>query len=136
MKRLIPNLLKLLHRCDAHLVIKLENSEVSSSGTEWFSTIFKMLMYDKKIQCKFDCLFRQTALQAFKPTFMRYRFLNTKKKKWSFFISFSFGNYLFSVSWRWLNLNVFIGFSLSKKAKRNYRANQMLATIVRWSFNM
>ena len=44
---------------------KLENSEVSSSGTERFSTIFIMLMYDKKIKCEFDCLFKQTALQAF-----------------------------------------------------------------------
>ena len=46
-------------------------------------------MYDKKIQCEFDCLFRQTALQAFKLTFMRYRFLNMKKKI-KFFYQFQF----------------------------------------------
>ena len=63
---------------------------------------------------------------------MGYRLLKTEKKYWNLFINFSFVNYLFSFSELWLNLVVFIGFSLPKKdlRKLSYKSKGYWETIL------
>ena len=77
----ITNLLKILYRCHAQLIIT-RKTRFSSSGREWFLTFLKMFMYGKKKFMVNLIAFLNKLLnkQVLKYLFMGYKLSNTKEK--------------------------------------------------------